>query len=258
MKKIRERLIEKVEPLEYTPRLKSEKDKTRFINDVKKIVRSSMEYRDYIAYLKTYMDMDHCAFFEKVSSHDSSKIKIEVHHEPFTLHDYIKCIIDKYIDEGKECNAFDIADDVVRLHYENKVGLIPLSATMHELVHSGSGKIVIPLWMIYGNYAEFLEEYEAYASDEAIFDKLEDKIIASKSVDEHTFDFLKNEFEYLNMEGVEAPKTIEIFGVGESEEETDSPILFSSLLQFNYSLVYYNNEYQGKECMCLWQYIDQI
>ena len=187
----------------YSPILNNEKDRVKFIKRCEKVIRSSMEYRDYIQYLKENVDMAHCAFYQKVSSNDSKRVKIEIHHEPFTLYDYVEVVVDRFITEGLPLNDLMISDEIMELHYNNQVGLIPLSKTIHEVVHN-SNKIVIPLNMVYGDYASFLSDpkYESYVED--LYDKLEVKLNASKNVTEETFDALRKEFTYLELEGVSA------------------------------------------------------
>ena len=57
------------------------------------------------------------------------------------------------------------ADEVMECHYLNRVGLIPLSKTIHEMVHK-SDKIFIPLHLVYGRYKEFFDVYGEYMSDQ--------------------------------------------------------------------------------------------
>ena len=40
------------EPMEYYINIETDKDRNRYIERIKKIIRSSTEYRDYIQYLK--------------------------------------------------------------------------------------------------------------------------------------------------------------------------------------------------------------
>ena len=189
--------------MEYNVIINIEKDKDKFIKRCEKVIRSSQEYRDYIAFLREHVDMDHCAFFQNVSSKESNRIKIEIHHEPFTLYDYVAVVVDKYRSEGLQLNDLSIADEVMELHYNNKVGLIPLSKTIHKMVHN-SNKLVIPLNMVYGDYASFLssKEYESYTED--LYDKLETKINMTKNLTEENFDALMKEFTYIEMEDVPA------------------------------------------------------
>ena len=147
--------------------------------------------------------MDHCAFFKNISTETSKRVKIEIHHEPFTLYDYVAVVVDRYITEGLPLNDLMISDEIMELHYNNQVGLIPLSKTIHEIIHN-SNKIVIPLNMVYGDYASFLSspQYESYVED--LYDKLEVKLNASKNITKDTFDALRKEFTYIEMTDVPA------------------------------------------------------
>ena len=117
------------EDMEYVVVINNDKDKSKFIKRCETIIRSSNEYKDYIAFLKEHVDMNRCAFFQNISTEDTRRVKIEIHHEPFTLYDYVEVVVDKFIAEGYPLNDLSIADEVMELHYNNKVGLIPLSKT---------------------------------------------------------------------------------------------------------------------------------
>ena len=112
-------------------------------------------------------------------------------------------VVDKFQAEGLPLNDLCIADEVMELHYNNKVGLIPLSKTIHQMIHN-SNKLVIPLNMVYGDYASFLSssEYESYVED--LYDKLETKINMTKNLTAESFDALTKEFTYIDMEDVPA------------------------------------------------------
>ena len=191
------------EEMEYNPIINNEKDKVKFIKRCEKIIRASNEYKEYILFLKDHIDMDKCAFFQNVSSKDSKRIKIEIHHEPFTLYDYVEVVVDRFMTEGLPLYDLMISDEVMELHYLNLVGLIPLSKTIHEVVHN-STKIVIPLNMVYGDYSSFLsdDKYESYVED--LYDKLESKINATKNLTKDNFDALTKQFTYIEMEDVPA------------------------------------------------------
>ena len=189
------------EDMEYYTIINNAKDKDKYIKRCEKIIRASQEYRDYISFLKEHVDMDKCAFFQSISSKDNKRIKIEIHHEPFTLYDYVQVVVDKFQSEGIPLNDLMISDEVMELHYNNKVGLIPLSKTIHKMAHN-STKLVIPLNMVYGDYASFLSspEYEPYV--EELYDKLEAKINMTKNLTKESFDALTKEFMYLEMQDV--------------------------------------------------------
>ena len=82
------------EEMEYFVFINSDKDKVKFIKRCEKVIRSSNEYRDYVAFLKENIDMDKCAFWKNVSSENSKRVKIEIHHEPFTLFDIVSVVVE--------------------------------------------------------------------------------------------------------------------------------------------------------------------
>lgn len=198
--------MHKPEKLEYSVNVSDLKRKTKFIKKVERLIRSSMEYKDYIRFLREYVDMDSCAFFQHVTSKaddnpGNKKIKIEIHHEPLTLYDYVAVVLEKYIAEGQEINAMYIAEDVMELHYMNEVGLIPLSKTIHQIVHN-TQKVTIPIFMCYGAYTEFLREYGDYVDlVPNLRNKIERKVKETKDLTPESFDALTKQFTYLEVEG---------------------------------------------------------
>ena len=201
--------LEKPKIVEYEAKYDTDKDKRKFIERTKRIVRSSKEYKDYIRYLKENMDMDRCVFFKKVKHTSDNAIKIEVHHEPFTLDDIVRTVINKQLAEGRKLNDLDVANEVMELHYNDMVGLVPLSETIHELVHSDTNKVFVPLNMVYGNFNKFFELYQDYMEDD-ILTRLEFKIDQTKNMTEDAFDALAVEYEYLEVDGVDLPEKVEM------------------------------------------------
>lgn len=189
--------------MEYYNNLTTDRDRHKFVNRVERVVRSSLEYRDYIQFLKEHVGLDSCIFFQNISNdgiNKKSRISIEIHHEPFTLYDIVNTVLTKYQEEGLPINDLNIADDVMLLHYENKVGLVPVSKTAHQIIHN-STKLMVPLNMCYGNYSQFIEEYEPYISDD-MYEKLEKKIDMTEKLTPESFDAIRKEFTYLDVDGV--------------------------------------------------------
>ena len=199
---------------DYTVQFRSDKDRVKFVKRIEKIVRSSLEYKDYIAFLKDNVDMTACKFFNNVDGLDNRRIKIEIHHEPLTLYDIVNVVVEKWLVEGIPLNDLYIGDEVMRLHYENKVGLIPLSKTVHQLVHN-SDDIIIPLPMVYGNYTAFLNEYADFIESGVpeIIDKLERKIALTNSLKNadvnEAYSVLQKDFEYIEVEGFSLVKQMD-------------------------------------------------
>ena len=75
----------------------NEKDFKKYVNDVKKTVRNSLEYRQYIQYLRNYMNLNEDSFFENINNMDNSKVKIEIHHTPYSLEDIVLTVFNKRV-----------------------------------------------------------------------------------------------------------------------------------------------------------------
>lgn len=148
---------------EYTRQdydLNVEKSYKKYILDIKRDVRTSFEYSHFISFLKENLDMNKCSFFKNVSGENSRRIKIEVHHDPFTIEDIIRIVAKKRIDCGENTDVPMVAKEVAFLHYNLLVGLIPLSTTVHELV--GNGFLFVPTTKVFGAYKEFVKLYDDY------------------------------------------------------------------------------------------------
>ena len=197
------------ENMEYSVTLNSDKDKAKFIKRVESLIRSSMEYRDYISFLKEYVNMTHCAFFNNIENAQGNHVRIEIHHEPLTLFDIVHAVLNKHMEEGIPVNDLFIADEVMLLHYKNQVGLIPLSKSVHQIIHHGTD-LVIPLNMVYGNYTEFVDEYSDYL-DPSIVEKLERKIDETKTIQaEKIASKLTPQYVYVEVDGFMLPQKVEL------------------------------------------------
>ena len=141
-----------------------EKDFRKFIDAVKATVRKSLEYRQYIHFLRQYMNMNECSYFQNVNNVETGKIKIEIHHSPYTLEDITRTIINKRMFYGEDMDVEDVAKEVMYIHYFLIVGLIPLSQTVHELVHNQL--IFVPTNTVVGNYKEFEATYSHWIPED--------------------------------------------------------------------------------------------
>lgn len=184
-----------------------EKAKIKFIKMIEKNVRNSLEYKDFIKYLSENVGMKFCSFFNNISKDLGRRIKIEIHHEPFTLFDITSIILEKYIVEELPINPFKISEEIMKIHYQGKVGLIPLSITVHQLVHSG--KVFIPLQYLDNGFMKFFEEYKYYINDQ-MKELLQTKINMSKTFNLDENNILKKKYLYIVNEGYDStPEMLE-------------------------------------------------
>ena len=131
-----------------------EKEEKRFIKNVERLVRGSLEYREWLAFIKDTLNLDYCVFTKET---DAETGDIEIHHHPLTLYDIVMIVVDTYIVNNKQFCTFDIASDVINLHFQLKVGFVPLLGSLHKKFHNGY--LDIPIELVHGDYKYLLENY---------------------------------------------------------------------------------------------------
>ena len=153
--------------------------------------------------------MTNCAILPKIVKGEGKKYSIEIHHDPFTLHDIVDLEILRREDQGESLNTLEIAQSVMELHFDGLVGLIALSKTQHELVDAN--KVFIPLQQIFFDYSMLYEHYAWYIENKAeyIRDKLETKLRASMECGDLQSDAASPEFVYIDCGGVSLPEVKE-------------------------------------------------
>jgi len=131
----------------------SNKELDRFVKDVERMIRISLEYKYWIKYITEALGINECAFtYEKLS-----ECKIEIHHHPITLYLICKAITERKIEMDQAFCTFDVATEVIELHFKNKVGYIPLLASLHEKYHKGF--LQIPIEFVRGDFEYILNQY---------------------------------------------------------------------------------------------------
>ena len=127
-------------------------------------MRGSFEYQRMVGYLRENLDMNQCSFYEGVSNLATTKIRIEIHHEPLSLYDIVSIVVKKRSHFGESLEVEYVAKEVVYNHYAMSVGLIPLSETVHELVHNQY--LFIPNSKVFGNWKYFVNQYDPWIPEE--------------------------------------------------------------------------------------------
>lgn len=191
--------ISALEPLQRRVNISEPSLRAKFITRVEAIVRGSLEIKAFTKFANKYLDMTQCSFFNGIDkSKGGGKVSIEIHHEPFTLFDIVNIVLTRRETEQLLISELSIAEEVAKLHYEGKVGLIPVSKTVHKLVHKG--EVLIPLQRVFGGFLEFVHEYENYIPDDLI-EMLQQKIEDSKNFTPEDLSILEKRFLYLDIEG---------------------------------------------------------
>ena len=183
------------------PVVTNDRQKVKLIKSIETYIRSSLEYKDLIKYLKDYIDMNQCEFFQNFDGRQKTGL-IQIHHEPFDLFSITQTVMNRQEKEFGYINELQVAEEVMRLHYRGLVGLIPLSVTVHELVHDG--KIIVPLNCVYGKFVQFVKEYYDYI-DDIYIDMLTKKIDQTKNLKAEDMSILSVRYIYTDVDGYKLP-----------------------------------------------------
>lgn len=114
-------------------------------------------------------------------------------HMPFTLYDIVDIILTKYLTLDRPFTRFSIANEVMDLHFSNKVGLVPLTVTAHQMMHAG--KYFIKNSDVFGKYDAFAQDHKAYLTDEHL-----EKITRLKNTSEITIENARKNLTAINPE----------------------------------------------------------
>jgi len=123
-----------------------DKQFVKFIKNVESLVRKSYEFSLWRQYILEVLKVSKCA----ITFESKEDVSICIHHHIPSLFLLVKGVIQKYMKEEKEFCTFDIARDVIEIHYQNRLGYVPLTETMHEKFHNG--KLDIPINLVQGDY----------------------------------------------------------------------------------------------------------
>ncbi len=137
----------------------SSKEYKRFIKGVELLVRKSPEYKLWISFIKDTKGINYCYFTNEVND----EVTIEIHHHPFTLYDLVSIAINNKMRNNEKFTSYQIAKEIMTLHYQNKVGYIPLVKTLHEKFHNGF--LQIPIELVEGDWKKIFDTYEEIPMD---------------------------------------------------------------------------------------------
>lgn len=127
---------------DYCLDVDNDKNVDQYISNIERIVRTSLEYKEMLTVLKEDYGFNQCMFWENVSSEKDPNEpfkktpRIEIHHEPFSLYDIVNVVLLKRISRQEACRPLEVAEEVLYLHAKGLIGLVPLSVTIHKLVHN--------------------------------------------------------------------------------------------------------------------------
>ena len=148
-----------------TDRIVTAEESIRFIKRIEALIRGSIEYKSYIGYLRNDLNMNHCSFLSNIDM-STDEVALEMHHAPLTLFQIVELVINHRLGRGQPVTSLSVADEVMRMHFDNKIGLVPLSRSVHKLVHNGS--LTVHPAMVHGNWMGILRDYSDGVTEELV------------------------------------------------------------------------------------------
>ena len=135
----------------WTKEFFSDGDYNSYIKNIEKQIRGSIEYKNWVQKLREERGAYKCL----ISESTLDDCTIEVHHLPFTLFDIVDTVISNQ--KGQFC-TFTISLEIMQLHFDDFIGWVPLTHTLHEKVHNGI--VEIKPEQIRGKFYEFAVNYK--------------------------------------------------------------------------------------------------
>lgn len=194
----------------------------KYMKALELMIRHSVEYQMMVQYMRENLEMRQCAFYENITNEETAKIKIHLHHEPLTLYDICITVFNKRCRFNESLEIELVAKEVMFLHYKLMIGLIPLSETVHILVHQGY--LFVPTNKVLGNYKQFINLYGDYMDPDQrdILERIEQM---TYTYNNNQKDILNKSFLYVN-EGVSIPALDDlkqfIINRNEQDSKTDN------------------------------------
>lgn len=127
----------------------------RFINNAIMQFRHSRFYKAYKASLMA-LGLDHCAYLHNINS---DMAEIEMNHVILTIFDIALMISEHYINTYGQVSTFHIIGALREEHKKNRVPIVMMSKTVHQLYHADELFYVHPN-QIFGKWTELISIYK--------------------------------------------------------------------------------------------------
>jgi len=169
----------------------NEAEYKKFIKNCEAIIRRSIEYKEWRDYIVDVLQINECM----ITHERMDEVTIEVHHHVPGLYTLLTALVNKHIEENTQFCTFDICQEAIILHFQNRIGYVTLLKSMHEKFHNG--KLDIPIEFVKGDYNYFVREFSKYLDESEI-----ENIQARLAVYEHNWSWSRNEYHTENIKNV--------------------------------------------------------
>ena len=148
-----------------TDRIVTAEEMVRFIKKIEVLVRGSREYKAWVGHLRGDVGLNRCSFLSNLDF-STDEIGLEMHHCPLTLYEIVEIVLNHRFARGQAVTSLSAADEVLRAHFEGHVGVVPLSRSVHKLVHAGT--VAIHALQVHGDWLSFVRDYSDGINEETV------------------------------------------------------------------------------------------
>ncbi|RLD66644.1 MAG: hypothetical protein DRI84_04320 [Bacteroidetes bacterium] len=156
----------------------------KFVKNCEMTIRRSIEYKDWRNYIVDVLQINEC----QITHERMDEVTVEVHHHLPSLYVLVTALVNKHIEENNEFCTFDICQEAIVLHFQNRVGYVTLLKSMHEKFHNG--RLDVPIEFVNGNYNKFIQEYSKFL-DEGDIETIQSRL----SIKEHNCAWTRNDYQ---------------------------------------------------------------
>lgn len=167
----------------------SNKEKTLFIKNVERFVRTSDGYNRWLTFIHGVLGLEYICYY---SGENEIECKIEVHHYPLSLYNIADMYITNHLENG--ISPLIVANDILLYHFKNMIGFVLLTKSNHEKCHNGV--LQIPIEIVEGNWESLLNEFKVIP-DNIMYKITNAKNILMKDIGNNWY---VKEKKYLNVE----------------------------------------------------------
>lgn len=145
----------------------------KFVKNCEMIIRRSIEYKEWRDYIVDVLQINECM----ITHERMDDVTVEVHHHVPSLYTLVTGLVNKCIEENQEFCTFDICQQAIELHFQNRIGYVTLLKSIHEKFHNG--KLSIPISLTKGDYNFFVREYSKYL-DESELETIQSRLATNE------------------------------------------------------------------------------
>lgn len=134
----------------------------KFVKNCEMMIRRSVEYKEWRDYIVDVLQINECM----ITHEKMSEVTVEVHHHLPSLYTLVTALVNKCIETNVDFCTFDICQQAIELHFQNRVGYVTLLKSMHEKFHNG--RLDVPIAYVQGDYNYFIRHYSEFLDESAI------------------------------------------------------------------------------------------